>query len=166
MKAVVFDMDGVIFDTENVIMSIWEALAKKDGIEGIHEVLLSCIGRSYQDTKRIFHQHYGENFPYESFREREEVMFKERMLKQGIPLKEGVHELIDFLKEKGYLIGLASSTRRALIFRNLATVGLEATFDFVIGGDQVPQSKPHPDIYLKACEGLGVMPQACYAIED
>lgn len=81
-------------------------------------------------------------------------------------MKTGVVELLTYLKEAGKEIALASSTRRAVVVQELADAGIIDFFDVVIGGDMVTRSKPQPDIFLKACEELGVAPEEAFAIED
>ena len=88
------------------------------------------------------------------------------MGKNGIPVKPGVREILEWLKSAGYAVGLASSTKRESVLRHLKHTGLEDYFSVVVGGDMVEHSKPLPDIYLLACERLGVEPGETYAIED
>ena len=91
------------------------------------------------------------------------MLFKERTAAEGIPVKAGVRELLSFLKINGYRLGLASSTRYAVVKEELEGAGLFDFFEIVVGGDMVRRSKPAPDIYQKACEELAVEP---YAVED
>ncbi len=165
-KVIVFDMDGVIFDTENQILGIWIYLAGKYGIEGIETAFYQCIGTNREKTKKIMLEHYGENFPYEKFRQESSMLFKERTAAEGIPVKAGVRELLSFLKINGYRLGLASSTRYAVVKEELEGAGLFDFFEIVVGGDMVRRSKPAPDIYQKACEELAVEPERAYAVED
>lgn len=165
-KTVIFDMDGVIFDTENLCLKSWEYAAEQDGIEGISDVFKSVIGTTYVRTKEIVLGHYGEDFPYEEFRKRAGEYFYGYEQKYGMPIKPGVFEIMNWLKENGYTIGLASSTARVNVERELKGAGLFEYFDSITCGDSVKKSKPEPDIYLKACKSLGVRPEDCYAIED
>lgn len=166
MKAVVFDMDGVLFDTEILCMKSWMAVAEQRGLPGMEEVFPQCIGLNANDSKRIVLAAYGEDFDYPGFREQTSRWFQEYIRQNGLPIKPGVHRILDWLKASGYVIGLASSTKSASVFSHLEQSGLEGFFSAVIAGDMVEHSKPLPDIYLLACRRLHVEPASAYAIED
>ena len=166
MKAVVFDMDGVLFDTERVCMESWVAVAERRGMQGMREVFPLCIGRNYTDDELIIKEHYGADFDYPEFRKETSEVFWREIEEQGLPQKKGVKELLEYLKSDGWRIGLASSTKRASILKNLEMAGITEYFTFVIGGEEIEHSKPEPEIYLKACAGLGASPEETYAIED
>lgn len=166
IEAIVFDMDGVLFDTENLICQAWIEIAEEIGIDNIQEVLLKCIGRNFAASKAIFVEHYGETEEFEGFRKRADGKVHQIIEENGIPIKEGVHELLEFLKINQYKIGLASSTRKEKVLEHLKRANIEQYFEVVIGGDMVKESKPHPEIYQKACEELGVEPCHALCIED
>ena len=166
MKAIVFDMDGVLFDTERLCRDCWVGHAEKYGISDMAEVFPLCIGRNRTDTETILQERYGEKFPALQFcREASEVFWKE-IEEKGHPIKAGVSEILEFLSGAGWTIGLASSTGRESVLKHLEKTGLRQYFSVVIGGDQVLHSKPEPDIYLLACRELGADPQDTYAVED
>ena len=166
MKAVVFDMDGVLFDTERVCMESWVKVAESRGMQGMKEVFPLCIGRNNADDELIIKEHYGAGFDYQGFRQEASDEFWRMIREQGLPQKKGVKELLSFLREDGWKIGLASSTKRASIQNHLENAGILDYFSFIIGGEEIEHSKPEPEIYLKACEGLGAVPEETYAIED
>jgi len=165
-KAVVFDMDGVIFDSERCIMETWIVLAEKYGIKGIEDVFLACTGTNAAKTRQICLDAYGEDFPYEKYESESMKMYHEKYDGGRLPIKPGVFELLDYLKSIGVKIALASSTRRESVIRELTEGGVIKYFDEIVAGDMVSKSKPDPQIYLKACEAIGVAPEDCYAIED
>lgn len=164
--AVVFDMDGVIFDSERLILVCWEKVGQKHGLVGIKEAALDCIGTNAVKTKEIMKEHYGEAFPYEAYSKEASVMFHEVVDRDGLPVKKGVRELMEYLKAQSIPMALASSTRLQVVTQELQQAGLYKYFRAVVGGDQLKRSKPAPDIYLVACEKLGVEPADAYAIED
>lgn len=165
-KTVIFDMDGVIFDSENLFLDCWKKIAGEYGIEGIEQVYHNTIGTKAEVTEAVFQAAYGEQFSYSEFSEKASKKFFQYVEEQGMPMKPGVRELLDYLSENGYRIGLASSTREQLVRSQLKGRGLLSYFQVIIGGDMVSKGKPAPDIFLKACEDIGVLPEHAFAVED
>lgn len=166
MKAVVFDMDGVLFDTEILCMKSWMAAAEANGLPGMEEVFPKCIGCNANDSRRFVMEAYGEDFDYTGFRKQASDWFWDYIEKNGLPVKPGAEKILKWLKENGWKIGLASSTKKTSVKSHLEQAGLENYFSVVVTGDMVEHSKPEPDIYLLACRELSVNPQETYAIED
>lgn len=166
MDAVVFDMDGVLFDTERISCECWKEAGEIMRLGDISEGISGCVGLNRNDSTALMYRLYGEDFPLEEFRTLTGARFRQRIEEQGIPLKEGVREILDYLSGKGYRIGLASSTAKEIVTGHLERTGLSGYFKAVVTGDMVEHSKPEPDIYLKACEELGAAPENAVAIED
>ena len=164
--AVVFDMDGIIFDSEREVLESWLAIAEKYGIKNFREPYLRCIGTTRARTKEILQEAFGADFPYDAYRAEQSALFHEKNDGGRLPLKPGVREILAFLKKQGKKIGLASSTRRETVFAELRDAGILPFFDAVITGEAVEKSKPAPDIFLFACRALGVLPARTFAIED
>lgn len=165
-EAVVFDMDGVIFDSENLVIKCWQVVAEKYQIPDIEAACHECLGINATLTKELMLRRYGEDFPYDDYKQEMSALFHAQAAGGNLPQKPGVKELLAYLKEKHVKIALASSTRREVVVRELEEGGLLPYFDQVICGDMVKKSKPEPDIFLKACESLGVNPINAFAIED
>ena len=166
MKAVIFDMDGVIFDSERLVLEGWLELGKKYGIPDIDKVFPKCIGSNAVASKQIFLDYYGEDFPYDTYKQETSADYHAKYDGGRLPMKRGIKELLQFLKENGYHIGLASSTRYEVVRQQLEDAGILPYFETLTCGDMVKKSKPEPDIFLKAAETLGVHPQDCIVIED
>ncbi|MBR4671143.1 MAG: HAD family phosphatase [Butyrivibrio sp.] len=164
--AVVFDMDGVIFDSERAILECWTELGEKYNISNVNENFYKCIGVTVARTKEIMLEAYGEDFPYDEYDKEANEIFHDKYSGGRLPMKEGIKEILSFLKDSGKKIALASSTRKAKVEEQLRDANILEYFDVLICGDMVKRSKPDPDIYLKACEELGVEPERAYAIED
>ncbi|WP_026670963.1 HAD family hydrolase [Butyrivibrio sp. AE3006] len=165
-EAVVFDMDGVIFDSERATMNCWLELAEKYGIENMEEPYLACTGTTDQRTREIMLKAYGDDFPYDVYAKEASKMYHEKYDGGRLPMKNGVHAILDFLKYEGKKIALASSTKRETVENQLRDAGILDYFDELVTGDMVSKSKPDPEIFLLACEKIGVKPEDAYAIED
>ena len=159
-------MDGVLFDTERLCKDCWIALSKEYEIPNMEEVYALCIGVNAQATRQIVYENYGKDFPFEEYDKRASEMYNRYIAEHGVPVKDGVRETLEALAKAGVKIAVASSTRREKVLRLLASAGIDRYFTAVVGGDTVTHSKPHPEIFLKACEALGVTPEEAIAVED
>jgi len=166
LKAVIFDMDGVIFDSEKVIVDLWDELAKEYKLDGMDELMIKCIGINDKATCRLFKETYGEDFDYEFFKRIISKRYHEKCDGGKLPMKPGVKELLDFLRENNVKVALASSTREKTVVAQLRDADILGYFSQIVCGDMVSRSKPEPDIFIKAAELLGVIPEETFIIED
>lgn len=168
MKAVVFDMDGVIFDSEKVYRKHWMITGKEYGIDkGLMESLCNQMaGATRVRNEKLMKSHFGEDFDYDTFREKTMSRMDQDILENGLEIKEGALELFKYLKEHDFKIGLATSTQKERAERNLRNADILDVFDHIVYGSEVANGKPAPDIYLKACEELKVEPSEAVGIED
>ena len=166
IKAVIFDMDGVIFDSEILVLKSWKEVAAKNGFTIEDELFYKCVGVNAVNTKEIFLDYYGRDFPYDEYKAQASKWFHDRYDNGLLPMKPGVRELLTYLKEAGYLIGLASSTREVTVTREIGDAHLLPFFDNLTCGDMLNKSKPEPDIFWMACDNLQVKPEEALVIED
>lgn len=166
IKAVVFDMDGIIFDSERLVIDCWKVVAEKYAIPNIEEACNECLGVNSVETKDKFLKRYGQDFPYDAYKSEMSKIYHDNYDGGRLPMKIGVVELLEYIKECGLKVALASSTRSEVVTQQLKDAGILNYFQVIVGGDMVTRSKPQPDIFLKACEELGVAPQESFAIED
>ncbi len=162
---VIFDMDGVIFDSERAYIEAYRKLAPRYGLhdaEAVRRACMDSIGVTREITKRIFFSYVGHEFDYEQYRED----VGEELSHKDFDLKPGVFSLFDWLREQRARVALASSTRRVSVMRMLDSAGLTPYFDVIVCGDMVSRSKPDPEIFLTAAERLHAQPADCYVIED
>ena len=165
MPSIVFDMDGVLVDSERLVLRAWECVGRDLGLEGLHDLFFRCIGTTHASTQKLFAAVYGDELDYQAFRDRTRVYYMQ-FTKDGVPLKPGGMELLGWLREHGWHTGLASSSREANVRRNMEVTGMGPYFDTLVCGDMLTVSKPAPDIYLRACAELQVEPSSAYAVED
>ncbi|HJB14604.1 MAG TPA: HAD family phosphatase [Candidatus Blautia excrementipullorum] len=166
IKAVVFDMDGVIFDSETLVIKTWEMVAEKYGFSNVEKVCRKCLGTNAEATRKIFLDFYGEDFPYDKYKKEMSSLFHQYAAGGKLPKKTGVTEILEYLKENNIKTGLATSTRKDVVLKELDEGGILPFFDAVVCGDMVNRSKPEPDIYLEACRQLQTDPSLCCAVED
>lgn len=165
-QAVVFDMDGVIFDTERLVIEFWKEVAKKHNIPNVEHTCIQCLGTNRVRTREIFLENYGADFPFDPYRAEVTELFNTHYKGVPLPTKPGVRELLSYLQEQNIQVGLASSTAQHLVRDEIGTAGLLPYFQTLVCGDMVEHSKPAPDIFLKACEILNADPTKSIAIED
>jgi len=165
MKGIIFDMDGVILDSETISDRTWRISAKEKGLEINDKILNSCRGTNKNDSMAILKTHYGQDFDSAAFLERTSELFHQIEESEGIPLMHYAKEILEYLKPR-YTLALASSTRGVTVERQLRTAGVIDFFETRTTGDMVVHSKPDPEIYLMACKSVGLEPAECYAIED
>ena len=166
MKAVVFDMDGVLFDTESVCMKAWDYAGEVMGVGKAGYMVLKTLGMNADKAVEIIKTEFGEGFDAVKLKKIGNIYSYDYFNTYGVPEKPGLYEILDYLKNKGYKIALASSTSSQSVYHHLKEKDIEKYFDAVICGDMVEKSKPEPDIYLKACAQLNENPDNCIAIED
>ena len=165
-KAVIFDMDGVIFDTERVYLEIWQSVFEKYGYKMTKELYVNVMGTGRKNVIKTFLENFGDDLPIEKMYEEKDNQLFYIIENQGIPLKEGVKELFSMLKEKNYKIALATSAKRERVEKQIKDKWLKESFDAIVCGDDVEKGKPSPDIFLKAAKKIDVEPENCFVVED
>ena len=166
IDGIIFDMDGVLLDTERLMKTFWQQEADALSFGDITPVYMQCVGITDGLCKELFERSYPELCPFEAFQARATAKLQAHMQEHGVPVKPGAATLLKALKDAGWTVGLASSTYIATVRKELDQTGLLPYFDVVVGGDNVPRSKPAPDIYLQACAEAGADPLETFAVED
>lgn len=166
IQGIVFDVDGVLFDTERLTHQTWKTVSREMGWPQVGEAYLEFVGQNRTDIFRKMVELFGEEFPKETFMKVCSAYSQARMEREGVPMKPGVREILAFLKEHGIPTALATSTGRPRTERRMEMTGLGPCFSAIITGDQVAHSKPDPEIYLMACRALGSTPERTVAVED
>jgi HAD superfamily hydrolase (TIGR01509 family) len=165
-RAVVFDMDGLLLDTEVLWQRAEEELFRRHGDRFTQADKLAVMGTSFEMTARYFAERLGrsEEHGTELVDELGELMHS--LLQKEVSSRPGAVELVARLREDGVRLALASNSSRFLVETALATAGLTDAFEAIVTSDDVAQAKPAPDIYLVACARLGIEPAEALALED
>jgi len=165
MHSIVFDMDGVLIDSERLVLRSWERVAERHGLSGMKDLFYQCVGVTHARTRILFTEHYGTILDYDAFRDEVRACYM-AYTQTGIPIKKGAVELLEWLHQGGWHIGLASSSREDSVRRTMEMTGMGRFFRTLVCGDMLAASKPEPDIYLRACSELGADPAHTFAVED
>ena len=167
IKAVLFDMDGVLVNTEPVHFRMWREAFRNRGLEVGYEVYKGCIGTTDGYLMDLIWDHYGRDFRGDKKLLEERMAIEERMPKEeSFPEMPGVREMLQRLYEAGFLLAIASSSPVSRIEAAVDHIGVRQYFSLLNSGENVARSKPAPDIYLDTAEKLGVMPAECIVLED
>lgn len=166
LKAVIFDMDGLMFDTERLSEKAWKEAGEKFGIEIKPEHVAKIRGVDILHAKDIFEEIFGEDFDFFSIRDAKVRYMNEYIDINGVPIKEGLIELFKFIKKNNLKVALATSTENKAAIYLISKANVLEFFDNIICGDMVEVGKPEPDIYNKALESLGIEASECIVLED
>lgn len=165
-KAVIFDMDGLMIDSERVTYNEYvKKLAQLGHHDFTEELYRNCLGKNKQGICQVFIDHYGQDFPMTEVWDDVHVWIDES-LRQYVPKKKGLVELLEYLKANNYKTIVATSSGRARVDEILKNADLTKYFDDSICGDEVTHGKPHPEIFLTACQKLDVKPEEALVLED
>lgn len=166
IKAVIFDMDGLMFDTERIEACAWHQISEEMGFEITEENLRQLRGRNLEGGRKLFQEWYGGRVSYDEGRKRRAAYVNRYIEEHGTPVKEGLLELFLYLREKGYQKAIATSSSRETAIWYFEKAGIAFDFEISVCGGEVEQGKPAPDIFLEAVRRLGLRGEECLALED
>jgi len=164
--AVVFDMDGILIDSEPLMRMAAQGAAQALGYELSDATYARWMGLPPRSVEAAVRESMGQDFPMDGFRHEFRRLWTAHTDRHGVPAQPGMADLLAGLRERGIPFGVATSTLRAQAERSLAQAGLAPWIDVVVGGDEVREGKPAPEIFLTCAAALGVAPDACVALED
>lgn len=166
IKGAVFDMDGLMIDTEKLYLLYWKKAAADFGydMKDEHVYAIRSLARKYSIP--MLKSFFGEDFPTEEVRARRTELINAHIEKNGIDLKKGLFELLNWLKDHGVKLAVATATPRERATLYLRKINALDLFDTVVCGDMIANGKPDPDIYLTAARELDLPPEQCAAFED
>lgn len=163
---VIFDMDGLMFDTESVFVKAWDYAGEQMGIGKAGYMTLKTLGMNIAASKEIWISEFGERYNEQQFRKYTKEFLADYYAKNQVPVKKGLHVLLTYLKENSAEMAVASSSPKWEVEKHLRDAKIYEYFTEIVCGDMIEQSKPNPEIYLKACALLNAAPKDTYALED
>jgi HAD superfamily hydrolase (TIGR01509 family) len=166
LGAVIFDMDGLLFNTEQISLDTFVSACRECNFEPDVQVYYRCIGTNSVKTKEIFNEGYGPDFPYQQIQKVWLEKYHQEALAKPLALKPGALNLLQYLESQKCRKALVTSSRHQNAVVKLTNARIQEYFEFVLGGDEVSNGKPDPEIYLSACNRLGLDPGHCLALED
>lgn len=165
-EAIIFDMDGLMFDSERATRDAYYEVARQDGFDFSDEFYVGLLGKNQKAIFKTFTDHYGDNFPIPEIFKRVHQIIRERYEREGVPVKEGLEDLLKTCRELGLKTVVATSSERNRVDDLLKMTGLTEYFDETICGDEIENGKPNPEIFLKAAAKIGVKPENAWVLED
>lgn len=166
INGAIFDMDGLMLDTEKLLVRFWKEAAAEYGYSMTDQNVFEIRSLSRKYSVPLLKSIFGEEFPFSEVRNRRIVLMNDYIDKYGFEVKKGLYELLDYLKVNGYRTAVATATARERAENYLKKIDVYSYFDAVICGDMVTNGKPEPDIYLTASRELGLPSEECAAFED
>lgn len=166
LKLVIFDMDGLMFDTETVSFLSFTKAIKSYGFDLDEATFRKTIAANIKRVEQIYVEKFGNAFPFEEMLQKKFTYAADHIQENGVPIKAGLYELLDFLHAHGVKKAVATSSNRTVALNLLAMAKISDKFEYVLCGDEIERSKPHPDIFLRVAEKLCCHPDQCLVLED
>lgn len=166
IKAIIFDMDGLMIDSERVTFECYQERLKDMNLTMDEEFYKTLLGKPIKGIYQRFYDVYGNDFPIENVIQDVHKLMAERFETEGVPVKKGLVELLHYLKDNNYKTIVATSSNRDRVDKILAQAKITEFFDDSICGDEVTKGKPNPEVFLKSCQKLGVNVDEAIVLED
>lgn len=166
IKAVIFDMDGLMIDSERVTFECYQEILKGMNLTMDEEFYKTLLGKPLKGIYQRFYDVYGNDFPIEDVIKDVHTLMAQRFETEGVPVKTGLKSLLEYLKINNYKTIVATSSNRNRVDTILAQAQITDYFDDSICGDEVTKGKPNPEVFLKSCQKLGVSVDEAIVLED
>lgn len=166
IKAIIFDMDGLMIDSERVTFECYQERLKDMNLTIDEEFYKTLLGKPIKGIYQRFYDVYGNDFPIQNVIQDVHQLMAERFETEGVPVKKGLVELLHYLKDNNYKTIVATSSNRDRVDKILAQAKITEFFDDSICGDEVTKGKPNPEVFLKSCQKLGVNVDEAIVLED
>ena len=166
LKLVIFDMDGLMFDTEQINYRAFTEIVTEEGYHPTFEQYTGFLGMHAKDIQKKYRIYYGNDVDAEGIYKKVGQRSKQIIRKEGVPEKAGLRELLEVVKERNLLTAVASGSDAEVIKEYLEETDLASYFDIVLSAKEVKRGKPYPDIFLAICEQLNIKVEETLVLED
>lgn len=166
IELVIFDMDGLMFDTERLAFIYWKEAGKKFNYNINYEIFKKTIGLTLTETEETYKEYYGADFPFEEIKNEKLKLTEDYILLKGVPLKKGLYQLLEYIKGRRLKMALATSADKNRMETLLNLSKTKKYFDVITCGDEIINGKPDPEIFLKTSRKINCPPETCIVLED
>ncbi len=166
IQGIIFDMDGVLLDTEKIYLQCWQQSAAEFGFQMTRDVALAVRSCCQKYAEPFLKSIFGDTFSYLQVRDRRRQLVAAHIAQHGITQKPGLVSLLTYCHNHNICTAVATATSKQLALERLKLAGIQQMFSEIIGGDEVHYGKPDPDIYCFAAKTMGIPPECCIAVED
>lgn len=166
IKAIIFDMDGLMIDSENATYRVFKKVLANYGYNMTKDFYVTLLGNTRPTVTKKYKQEFGEDFDVDKYIKEGYDVLEAEFISEGIPVKKGLVNLLKYLKDNNYKTIVASSSIKARVQNVIETLNIDQYFDDIICGDDVQNGKPDPEIFLKACDKLGIDVSEAIVLED
>ncbi len=166
ISGVIFDMDGLMIDTERLYLNMWTRWMREHGLPEREDVVIHCIGLNHGAMQKYVMEQLGPDFDYSGVMHEIYLRAMQYREENGVPVKPGLYALLDYLDGEQIPYAVATSTHRQDAVKDLQRIGVYDRLQSLIAGDMVTRGKPDPEIFLLASEALKLPPNACMVLED
>lgn len=166
LKLVIFDMDGLIFDTERLSYESWKEAAKKFNIDFDLNLLYKLLGTNHESVRNTLNNEFENKINVDNYIMERNNIYLSKIMDGKVEKKKGLEKLLKYLTDKNIKKAVATSSNREVAYKLLKDVGIYTYYDYILCGDEVKKSKPNPEVFLKVAEKLNIPANQCMVLED
>lgn len=166
LKLVIFDMDGLIFDTERLSYESWKEAAKEFNIDFDLNLLYKLLGTNHESVRNTLHNEFENKINVDNYIMERNNIYLSKIMNGEVEKKKGIEELLKYLTDKNIKKAVATSSNREIAYKLLKDAGIYDYYDYILCGDEVKKSKPNPEVFLRVAEKLNIPANQCMVLED
>ncbi|GAA0108020.1 MULTISPECIES: HAD family hydrolase [Clostridium] len=166
LKLVIFDMDGLIFDTERLSYESWKEAAKEFNIDFDLNLLYKLLGTNHESVRNTLHNEFENKINVDNYIMERNNIYLSKIVNGEVEKKKGIEELLKYLTDKNIKKAVATSSNREIAYKLLKDAGIYDYYDYILCGDEVKKSKPNPEVFLRVAEKLDIPANQCMVLED